>query len=530
MSPASYLTAPPRVAARSLAPSLRSSRVGLARLGRARGGDLQRNRGDRRPLQARPRQLCGTASASTPRRREHRRARREGRARRGESRARAATPASCRRASRGSAARSRSSPSSRAALGEVDEAVRLDARVSCESRGDRPGHEHDAPPRRRRRGRRRARAPPRDAHHAARRGRRHARPPPPRPDRARAQHALRLPPHGRVARRRAHAAHRDERRARRGERRGVPRRDRVELRLRDAAALRRRGSGADAARARRRRGGHAPRRHRRRLDRARRSTTSRRASRLGSVRFTERHGEKVSALEAAAHALPPPLEPRDAIGVAGTITTLAALDLGSRSTTASASHGHFLTRDGARAQLERLAALPLEERRTVPALDPDRAPVIVAGAAILVAILERTVSTGSGRASGTFSTAPCSPPPSCRSRKKAPRRPARTPAASGLLAQSCPPDETIRHASFVPPWVGGGLGWDQQERRAEHAARPVAPRRVSRRASRPRRGAAARQRATARPRGGRPRRPARARDPAPRGSGTRPRARRPRRA
>ena len=43
---------------------------------------------------------------------------------------------------------------------------------------------------------------------------------------------------------------------------------------------------------------------------------------------------------------------------------------------------------GARAQLERLAALPLAERREVPALEPERAPMIVAGALILIAILE----------------------------------------------------------------------------------------------------------------------------------------------
>ena len=51
-------------------------------------------------------------------------------------------------------------------------------------------------------------------------------------------------------------------------------------------------------------------------------------------------------------------------------------------------HGHRLTRDGAAAQLDRLAALPLAERRAVPALDPERAPVIVAGAVILLAVLE----------------------------------------------------------------------------------------------------------------------------------------------
>ena len=110
---------------------------------------------------------------------------------------------------------------------------------------------------------------------------------------------------------------------------------------------------------------------------------------MGSVRFTERHGEKVSALEAAAHALLPPLEPAAAVGVAGTITTIAALDLGLPEYDRKRVDGHVLTLAGARAQLTRLAALPLTERREVPALEPDRAPVIVAGAAILVAILDR---------------------------------------------------------------------------------------------------------------------------------------------
>jgi exopolyphosphatase/guanosine-5'-triphosphate,3'-diphosphate pyrophosphatase len=109
---------------------------------------------------------------------------------------------------------------------------------------------------------------------------------------------------------------------------------------------------------------------------------------LGSVRFTERHGEDVAALEAAARDMLPELSPTAAIGVAGTITTLAALDLGLAEYDRKRVHGHFLMREGARAQLERLAALPLEERRRVPALEPERAPVIVAGGAILVAILD----------------------------------------------------------------------------------------------------------------------------------------------
>jgi exopolyphosphatase/guanosine-5'-triphosphate,3'-diphosphate pyrophosphatase len=109
---------------------------------------------------------------------------------------------------------------------------------------------------------------------------------------------------------------------------------------------------------------------------------------LGSVRLTERHGDDVDASIEAARAVLPDLAPQDAIGVAATSTSLAALDLGLAEYDRARVHGHVLTREAARAQLERLAALPLEERRRVPALDPDRAPVIVAGAAILVAVLE----------------------------------------------------------------------------------------------------------------------------------------------
>jgi len=119
---------------------------------------------------------------------------------------------------------------------------------------------------------------------------------------------------------------------------------------------------------------------------------------LGSVRYTERfvHTDPPSreeldlcgraAREAlAAHA---DVHTKHAIGVAGTVTTLAALDLGLKRYDRERVHGHRLPRDGAAAQLERLAALPLAERREVPALEPKRAPVIVAGAVILLAVLD----------------------------------------------------------------------------------------------------------------------------------------------
>jgi exopolyphosphatase/guanosine-5'-triphosphate,3'-diphosphate pyrophosphatase len=110
---------------------------------------------------------------------------------------------------------------------------------------------------------------------------------------------------------------------------------------------------------------------------------------MGSVRFTERHGDDVDASIEAARALLPGLGAKEAVGVAATITSFAALDLGLADYDRARAHEHVLGRDAARAQLERLAALPLEERRRVPALDPDRAPVIVAGGAILLAILDR---------------------------------------------------------------------------------------------------------------------------------------------
>jgi len=109
---------------------------------------------------------------------------------------------------------------------------------------------------------------------------------------------------------------------------------------------------------------------------------------MGSGRFTERHGEDLEASIQAARALLPELDPQGAVGVAATITSIAALDLGLEEYDRAQVHGHVLTRDGARAQVERLAALPLAERRRVPALEPDRAPVIVAGGAILLAILD----------------------------------------------------------------------------------------------------------------------------------------------
>jgi exopolyphosphatase/guanosine-5'-triphosphate,3'-diphosphate pyrophosphatase len=65
------------------------------------------------------------------------------------------------------------------------------------------------------------------------------------------------------------------------------------------------------------------------------------------------------------------------------VTTLAALDLGLEAYDTSRVHGYVLSNCAVDEQLQRLAAMPLEERRRVPALEPERASVIVAGATIV---------------------------------------------------------------------------------------------------------------------------------------------------
>ena len=113
---------------------------------------------------------------------------------------------------------------------------------------------------------------------------------------------------------------------------------------------------------------------------------------VGSVRLTERFlasdpptSAELEACREAVRSVLPELDVRHAIGVAGTITTIAALELGGYDR--DRVHGYRIGREAAERQLERLAALPLAERRQLPGLEPARAPVIVAGAAIVAEAL-----------------------------------------------------------------------------------------------------------------------------------------------
>jgi len=123
---------------------------------------------------------------------------------------------------------------------------------------------------------------------------------------------------------------------------------------------------------------------------------------IGAVRLTERylHSDPPSPaeLEHCAMAVRELLvdcvpagvlnAPTAAIGNAGTITTIAALDQELPAYDRDRVHGYSVTRRAVHEQLNRLAALPLSERRQVPALEPDRAPVIVAGAIVCSELLD----------------------------------------------------------------------------------------------------------------------------------------------
>jgi exopolyphosphatase / guanosine-5'-triphosphate,3'-diphosphate pyrophosphatase len=125
--------------------------------------------------------------------------------------------------------------------------------------------------------------------------------------------------------------------------------------------------------------------------------TSRESVDIGSVRLTERFvrtdpptRDELAAMAAyVREQLPEPPTVDLALGVAGTITTLAALDLGLDEPEGVGTHGHPLTLNAVRAQRERLAALPLAQRRRLPGLHPDRAPVIIAGAVLVEQVIEQ---------------------------------------------------------------------------------------------------------------------------------------------
>jgi exopolyphosphatase/guanosine-5'-triphosphate,3'-diphosphate pyrophosphatase len=125
------------------------------------------------------------------------------------------------------------------------------------------------------------------------------------------------------------------------------------------------------------------------------------STRLGVVRQTERHLEDDpppldqrgalgrEAAEIVASEVPEAVraEVRAAIAVAGTATSLAAIDQRLEPYDPERVHGYGLTLGACERMLGELAAMPLGRRREVPGLHPDRAPTIIAGALILTAAM-----------------------------------------------------------------------------------------------------------------------------------------------
>jgi exopolyphosphatase/guanosine-5'-triphosphate,3'-diphosphate pyrophosphatase len=120
---------------------------------------------------------------------------------------------------------------------------------------------------------------------------------------------------------------------------------------------------------------------------------------IGCVRLTERFlpgdppaPEEVAACRAVVRALlaervPESVRPSAAIGVAGTVTTLATLELGLTEEDPERLHGHRVPAAWLEEELARLAAATVEELRARPGIHPDRAPVMVAGAVVVAEVL-----------------------------------------------------------------------------------------------------------------------------------------------
>jgi exopolyphosphatase/guanosine-5'-triphosphate,3'-diphosphate pyrophosphatase len=121
---------------------------------------------------------------------------------------------------------------------------------------------------------------------------------------------------------------------------------------------------------------------------------------IGSVRLTERHVlhdpptptelDALARSAAEAFALVPPIpHGRPPIGVAGTLTTLAAVALGVSPYEGARVHGQTIRTADLKTVIRDLSRVDLQTRRSVVGMEVKRADVIVAGGVIALALLER---------------------------------------------------------------------------------------------------------------------------------------------
>jgi exopolyphosphatase / guanosine-5'-triphosphate,3'-diphosphate pyrophosphatase len=116
----------------------------------------------------------------------------------------------------------------------------------------------------------------------------------------------------------------------------------------------------------------------------------------GVVRHTERHisSDPPTAVELESlagdirglieKAIPGHGEAQAGIAVAGTPTSLAAIEMELEPYDPARVHGHVLTLPSIQRMLSRLASAPLADRVGIPGMHADRAPTVVAGVVILI--------------------------------------------------------------------------------------------------------------------------------------------------
>lgn len=122
---------------------------------------------------------------------------------------------------------------------------------------------------------------------------------------------------------------------------------------------------------------------------------------IGTVRLTERHlgygtidPKKLALVREEIDEQVRPLrwavEPRAVVAVAGTATTLAAATLGLAQYEPLRVHNSLLSDAALRTWIDRLLAATPDERRALIAVSPERADTLLAGACILLRVLEST--------------------------------------------------------------------------------------------------------------------------------------------
>ncbi|HEX5568107.1 MAG TPA: Ppx/GppA phosphatase family protein [Streptomyces sp.] len=130
---------------------------------------------------------------------------------------------------------------------------------------------------------------------------------------------------------------------------------------------------------------------------------------IGCVRLTERHllrdgriadppgpglieamrADIAAALDLVEETVPLP-EARTLVGLAGSVTTIAAIAMGLTEYDSTAIHHARITAGQVAEVTERLLTATHEERAAIPVIHPGRVDVIGAGALVLLSVMERT--------------------------------------------------------------------------------------------------------------------------------------------